>query len=315
MKKRPIIIDTDPGVDDAIAILLALASPELEVLGICAVAGNVPLAATRVNARKVCELAGRPDIPVFAGCSGPLLRDQIFGKYSGESGLGGTLLPVPKMAEEGEHAVDFLSRRLAEAARGEGSKITICTLGPLTNLAVALALRPGLVEGIESIVVMGGAFSVLGNRSPCAEFNILADPHAARIVFNCGASFTLAPLDMTFQALATPERVEKIRRQENRVSGVAADLITYYDRNDPERYGAVGGPLHDPTVIAWLLQPGMFEGRDAWIGVECESGLTLGHTVVDWWGTTGRPPNAHVLTGLDAGQFFDLLVERLAALP
>ncbi len=315
MTARPVIIDTDPGVDDAIAILLALASPELEVLGICAVAGNVPLAATRVNARRVCELAGRPDIAVFAGCPGPLLRDQIFGKYSGESGLGGTLLPEPEMPERPEHAVEFLSTSLAEAVAGKRERITVCTLGPLTNVAIALAQRPELAAGIERIVAMGGAFSVLGNRTPSAEFNILADPHAARIVFNAGAPITLAPLDMTFQALATPERIEVIRSLDTPVTAAAAELITYYDRNDPERYGAVGGPLHDPTVIAWLLEPGIFEGRDAWIGVDCESPLTLGHTVVDWWRKTGRPANAHVLTGLDAGRFFGLLTERLAALP
>ena len=314
MTPRPIIIDTDPGVDDAIAILLAAASPELDILGICAVAGNVPLAATRINARKVCELAGRPDIPVYAGCDRPLLRDQIFGKYSGESGLGGTLLPEPTMPEQPTHAVDFLSETLLAAANGERPKVTVCTLGPLTNLAVALAMRPEIALGIETIVTMGAAFRVLGNRSPSAEFNILADPHAARVVFACGAPIVLAPLDMTFQALATPERVARIRALDTPVATAAADLITYYDRNDPERYGAVGGPLHDPTVIGHLLAPDIFEGSKAWVGVDCEGTLTLGHTVADWWRKTDNPPNARVLTGLNAERFFALLTERLGRL-
>ena len=314
MTGRPIIIDTDPGVDDAIAILLALASPELNILGICAVAGNVPLAATRVNARRVCELARRTDIPVFAGCSRPMLRDQIYGKYSGESGLGGTLLPDPSMPEQDEHAVDFLSRTLLSAARGERDKVTVCTLGPLTNLGVALAMRPEIKGGIEAIVAMGGAFRVLGNRSPSAEYNILADAHSARIVLQSGAPITLAPLDMTFQALATQARVDHIRDLGTPVARAAAELITYYDRNDPERYGAIGGPLHDPTVIAWLLETGMFSGRDAWVGVDCEGPLTFGHTVVDWWGKTNTAANAYVLTDLDAVRFFGLLTDRLGRL-
>ena len=313
MKRRPLIIDTDPGVDDAIAILLALASPELDLLGICAVAGNVPLAATQDNARRICELAGRPDIPVYAGCPRPMLREQIFGKYSGVSGLGGTLLPPPSMPLMHGHAVDFLLDTLDEAAQGRREKVTICAIGPRTDLGVVFSMRPSVVRGIERLVIMGGAFSALGNRTPSAEYNILADPHAARIVFSSGAPITLAPLDMTFRALAKPEWVASLKALKRRVASVAAELITFYDRNDPERYGEVGGPLHDPTTVAWLLRPEFFTGRDVFVDVDCEGHLTLGHTQADWRGKTGCPANAHVLTGIDAPAFFAFLKERLAA--
>ena len=315
MTARPVIIDTDPGVDDAIAILLALASPELEVLGICAVAGNVPLAATRVNARRVCELAGRPDIAVYAGLPGAVAARS-------------NLRQVQRRERTRRHPAARARNARTAGARGRIPVVRPRRGGsrqareghrlhprPADQRRRRLGQRPELAAGIERIVAMGGAFSVLGNRTPSAEFNILADPHAARIVFNAGAPITLAPLDMTFQALATPERIEVIRKLDTPVAAAAAELITYYDRNDPERYGAIGGPLHDPTVIAWLLEPDIFEGRDAWIGIDCESPLTLGHTVVDWWRKTGHAANAHVLTGLDAARFFGLLAERLAALP
>ena len=312
MKPRPLIIDTDPGVDDAIAILLALASPELDLLGICAVAGNVPLAATQDNARRICELAGRPDIPVYAGCPRPMLREQIFGKYSGVSGLGGTLLAPPSMPLMREHAVDFLLNTLADAAEGRREKVTICAIGPLTDLGVVFSMKPAVARGIERLVIMGGAFSALGNRTPSAEYNMLADPHAARIVLSSGVPITLAPLDMTFKALAKPEWVASLKTLNRRVASVAAELIAFYDRNDPERYGEVGGPLHDPTTVAWLLHPEYFTGCDAVVDVDCEGTLTFGHTLADWRDKTGRLANAHVLTGIDAPAFFAFLKERLA---
>lgn len=311
MAAIPILIDTDPGVDDAVAILLALASPEVEVLAITAVAGNVPLDDTARNARKACELAGRPDVAVHAGCSRPLMRDQIFGKYATGGGLAGDTLPPPAMALQPLHAVDRLIAELGAAARGERPRVTVCTLGPLTNLAVALAHSPAIVGGIERIVTMGGAFAALGNRSIAAEFNMLADPHAAKIVLACGAPISLIPLDLTFQALATPERLAAIGALGNRVGPKAVALLTHTDRSDVARFGGPGGPLHDPTVIALLLRPDLFRGRPAFVDVECASGLTLGHTVVDWRGQTGRAPNATVLTDIDSDGFFALLTERL----
>jgi purine nucleosidase len=308
-----IIVDCDPGVDDAIALLLALASPELEVLAVTTVAGNVPGERTFDNGRRVVALAGRPAVPVHRGCPGPLLGPVLRGKYSGAGGLGGSLLPDSGADEQREHSVDVLARLLGAAA-ASGEKITVCTLGPLTNLAVALARDPSLAGGIARIVCMAGAFAAGGNRTPSAEFNVLADPHAAEIVLRCGAPVVLAPLDVTFQALATPARVADLRARGGRVTSLAAELITFYDRNDPARYGEPGGPLHDPCVIAWLLRPSLFQGRPAHVTVELQGSHSYGQTVGDFFGITGKPPNATVLHRLDAPGFFDLLWERLAAL-
>lgn len=312
MTPRPIIIDTDPGVDDAVAILLALASPELEVRAITTVAGNVAAEQTALNARKICELAGRPDLAVHAGCPRPLFRDQIFGKYSGSGGLGAETLPPPTMPLASAHAVDRLRAELVPAAAGSAAPVTLCCLGPLTNIAVVLAHDPGLAKGIERLVIMGGAFAAGGNRTPSAEFNFLADPHAAQRVMGCGAPITLAPLDLTHQALATPERIARIGAL-NPVAETVKRLLTFYDRNDPERFGGPGGPVHDACTVAWLLRPELFQSRAAWVQVETAGVLTFGHSAADWWGTTGHAPNVDVLTRLDADGFFALLTERLAA--
>lgn len=312
-KPRPVIIDSDPGVDDAIAILLALASPELDLLAITTVAGNVPLERTAANARKVCELAGRSDLAVHAGCERPLIGPQIKGKYSGSGGLGASLLPEPVMPLQAEHAVDFLIRVLGEAAAGRRPKPILCPLGPLTNLGVAFAHSPGIVAGVERIVLMGGAFSG-GNRTPTSEFNIVADPHAAAIVMASGAPITMSPLDLTHTALATPARVAAMRAGGGRVAKIAAELLAFYDRNDPERYGEVGGPLHDPTVIGWLLQPGLYRSRPAFVRIETRGDYSYGQTVGDFYRTTGNPPNVDVLHGIDADGFFAMLAERIARL-
>ncbi|MFC0407217.1 nucleoside hydrolase [Roseomonas elaeocarpi] len=308
---RPVLIDCDPGVDDAIALLLALASPELDVRLITTVAGNVPGDTTADNARRVLTLAGREDVPVHAGCTQPLLGPVWRGKYSGASGLGGTLLPEGRAPLAGGHAVDALTAAL-ERAIAEDAPVELCVTGPMTNVALVLARDPSLVRGIRRIVAMGGAFAQGGNRTPTAEFNILADPHAAQIVLHSGAPIVLAPIDVTFQALATPERVHDLRGRAGRVTAVAAELIAFYDRNDPARYGAVGGPLHDPCVIAFLLRPELFEAREANVEIELNPGLSYGQTVGDFWRTTDRPVNATVLWKLDAAGFFDLLWERLA---
>ncbi len=307
MSPLPVIIDCDPGVDDAVAILLALASPELEVLGITTVAGNVAGALTAKNARKVCELAGRRDIGVFAGCERPLLRPQIFGKYKEGGGLAGDTLPEPTMPLGSSHAVDFLRAALAAP---RPVKVTLCTMGPLTNVAVALARDPGLAARIERIVSMGGAFTALGNRSPAAEFNVLADPHAAHVVLRSGVPIDLLPLDLTFQALATPEWLSGIE-EIGRIGIVVHRLLTYFDRSDLARFGRPGGPLHDPLVIASLLWPEIFSGQSAWVGVDLAGRRTLGHTCIAWGGAGGRAANARVLTQVDSAAFFLRLKERL----
>ena len=309
---RKIIIDTDPGQDDAIAILLALASPELEVVGITAVAGNVPLRLTEKNARKICELAGRPDVQVFAGAERPLLRRSVTAEHvHGKTGLDGPVLPEPTMPLQEQHAVDFIIETLMKE---ESGTITLCPLGPLTNIALALIREPRIAPRIKEIVLMGGGFFEGGNMTPAAEFNIYVDPHAADVVFRSGAPIVVMPLDVTHKALTTAARIEAIRSLGTRVGDAAAALLEFFERFDEEKYGTDGGPLHDPCVIAYLLRPELFTGRHCNVEVEISSELTMGMTVVDWWGVTDRPKNAMVMRDIDADGFFTLLTDRLARL-
>jgi purine nucleosidase len=308
-----IIIDTDPGQDDAVAILLALASPEIEVLGVTAVAGNVSLALTAKNARKICELAGRADIKVFAGAIRPLVRQLVTAEQvHGKTGLDGPDLPEPKMTIEKHHAVDFLIETLMMHPPGE---ITLCVLGPMTNVALALIRAPSIAPRIKRIVAMGGGFFEGGNTTPAAEFNIYVDPHAARVVFEAGIPITLIPLDCTHKALTTRARVERFRRMANRAGPITAGWLDFFERFDEAKYGTDGGPLHDPCVIAWLLKPELFSGREVNVAIECESELTMGMTVIDWWRVTARPPTALVIRDVDADGFFAFLSERIATLP
>ncbi len=309
---HPIIIDTDPGQDDAVAILLALASPELEILGITAVAGNVPLARTERNARKICELAGRPDVKVYAGAIRPMLRNLVTAEHvHGRTGLDGPDLPDPKMPLQEKYAVDFIIETLMQHPPGT---ITVCTLGPLTNIGLALVREPRIAPRIKRIVAMGGGFFEGGNVTPTAEFNIYVDPQAARLVFEAGIPITLIPLDCTHQALTTKARVQKFREMKNNTGPATAQLLDFFERFDEQKYGTDGGPLHDPCVIAWLLHPELFTSRDVNVSVECESELTMGMTVIDWWRVTERKPNATVCGGINADGFFDLLTKRLATL-
>ncbi len=308
--RKKIIIDTDPGQDDAVAILLALASPELEVLGLTTVAGNVPLALTSRNALMVCELAGRRDIPVYAGADRPLLKPLVTAEFvHGKTGLDGPTLPEPTLALADGHAVDFLIDTLMHEDR-----VTLCPLGPLTNIALALAREPRIAARIERIVLMGGGGFEGGNITPAAEFNIYVDPQAADLVFRSGVPITMAPLDVTHQALTTRARVAAIRALGTPLGEAVALWLEFFERFDEQKYGQEGGPLHDPCVIAWLLRPELFTGRDCHVAIETASPLTQGMTVIDWWGVTGKPANAHVLGGLDADGFYALITERLARL-
>jgi purine nucleosidase len=308
----PIIIDTDPGQDDAVAILLALASPEIEILGITVVAGNVPLALTEVNARKICELAGRPDIKVYSGAIRPMLRTLVTAEHvHGRTGLDGPDLPDPKMPLQKQYAVDFIIDTLMQHPPGS---ITLCCLGPLTNIGLALVREPRIASRIKRIIAMGGGFFEGGNVTPTAEFNIYVDPQAARLVFESGIPITLIPLDCTHQALTTKARVQKFRAMKNKTGPATAQLLDFFERFDEQKYGTDGGPLHDPCVIAWLLQPELFTSRDVNVEVECESELTMGMTVIDWWRVTDRKANATVCRGVNADGFFELLTNRLATL-
>jgi purine nucleosidase len=312
--RRQIIIDTDPGLDDAVAILLALAAAdELEVLGITAVAGNLLLAQTERNARRVCELAGRRDVPVYAGCARPLMLPLTTAeRIHAETDRDRLLLPEPTMPLQARHGVDFLIETLCSAEPGS---ITICALGPLTNIAVALAKSPEIADSIGEVVVMGGACFELGNVTPAAEFNVHVDPHAAALVINSGIAITMIPLDVTHQLLSTPERVEALRVLGNRCGPAVAGLLDAFERNRRNRFGIRGQALHDPAVIACLVRPALFQGREVNVAVETQSPLTMGMTVVDWWGATGRKTNVRFMNTVDAEGFYELLIEKLACLP
>ncbi|MBR9765976.1 MAG: nucleoside hydrolase [Rhodobacteraceae bacterium] len=307
---RKIIIDTDPGQDDAVAILLALASPEeIEVLGITAVAGNVPLPLTQKNARIVCELADRPDVKVFAGCDAPLKRKLHTAEHvHGKTGLNGPVLPDPVMPLQEQHAVDFIIETLR--AEPEGT-VTLCPLGPLTNIATAFRKAPDIVSRVQEIVLMGGAYFEVGNITPAAEFNIYVDPEAADIVFRSGVPLVVMPLDVTHKVLATRPRIEAIRALDSKVGHAVAEMTDFFERFDVEKYGSLGGPLHDPCVTAYLIRPEIFQGRHINVEIETSSELTLGMTVADWWRVTEREANALFIGAADADAFFDLLTERL----
>ncbi|MBM1557143.1 nucleoside hydrolase [Sulfitobacter mediterraneus] len=313
MPARKIIIDTDPGQDDAVAILLALASPEdMEVLGITCVAGNVPLDLTSKNARIICELAGRSDVKVFAGCDRPLGRDLVTAEHvHGKTGLDGPDLPDPVMPLQDGHAVDFIIDQLREYAPGT---ITLCPLGPLTNIATALQKAPDIANRIAKIVLMGGGYFEGGNITPAAEFNIYVDPQAADIVFKCGAPIVVMPLDVTHKALVTKPRNDAFRNIGTPVGTAVAEMTDFFERFDKEKYGSAGAPLHDPCVTAYLINPDLFTGRHINVEIETQSELTMGMTVADWWHVTDRPANATFMGDIDADGFFALLTDRLARL-
>jgi purine nucleosidase len=308
---RKIIIDTDPGQDDAAAIMLALASPELEVLAITAVAGNVPLALTERNARILCELAGRPNMPVYSGADRPLERALVTAEHvHGKTGLDGPDLAEPTMPLAEGHAVDFI---VETVMAHEEKTVTLCALGPLTNLALALRKEPAIAGRLREIVFMGGGFFEGGNITPAAEFNIYVDPHAASEVLASGVPIVMMPLDVTHKVLTTRKRTDAIAALGSRAATVLVEMFAYFERFDEAKYGSDGAPLHDPTVIAYLLRPELFGGRRCNVEVETGSDLTMGMTVVDWWHVTDRPRNVSVMRDVDADGFFALLTERLAA--
>lgn len=313
MAPRKIIIDTDPGQDDAVAILLALASPEdVEVLGITAVAGNVPLPLTEKNARIVCELAGKPETKVFAGCDAPMQRKLVTAEHvHGKTGLDGPQMAVPTMSLQDQHGVDFIIETLRAEPSGT---VTLCPIGPLTNIAVAFERAPDIIDRVQEIVLMGGAYFQVGNITPSAEFNIYVDPEAAKIVFGAGAPLVVMPLDVTHKALTTRPRIDAFRALGSKVGDMVAAWTDFFERFDMEKYGSKGAPLHDPCTIAYLIQPALFAGRHINVEIETEGAFTLGMTVADWWRVTDRPANALFMKDIDAEGFYTLLAERLGRL-
>jgi purine nucleosidase len=308
-----IIIDCDPGHDDAIAIMLALASPELEVLGITVTYGNVGLENTTRNAmvmRELClsNLPGGSNVPIFAGANAPLVRDRISAEsVHGTNGLEGPDLPEPRAGLETMRAAEFMIQSVLEFP----GQVTLAPVGPLTNIALAMRLEPSIIAKIKRIVLMGGSTDI-GNWTPAAEFNILCDPHAAKIVFSSGVPLTMFGLNLTHQVLATPERAARIRNLGTRVSHFTAELLEFFKLAYQRRYDFSGPALHDPCVIAYLIQPDLFKLKTMNVEIDCTDGPSFGRTVCDVWSVTGKPKNCDVALEADADGFFELLTSRLA---
>ena len=306
----PLIIDCDPGVDDAIALLLAF-SDRLPLLGITTVAGNVPLSFTATNALKICALADRSETPVFAGCPRPLLRPLATAEeVHGATGLQGAKFPEPTATLQPQHSVDFIIEQLLSAAE----PVTIAALGPLTNIAVVLIKSPQIAKNIKQLVIMGGAVGQ-GNITPSAEFNMYVDPHAAKVVLSADIPTVLISLDTTHQVLTTSERLDAIRAIGNPVSDAAAGMLSFYGQSDLERYGFPGAPLHDPCVIAYLINPTLFTTRRVNIEVEIASELTMGRTVVDWYGPSkdNKDKSVQMVDSVNVNGFYALLTKALSA--
>ncbi|MFB3946001.1 pyrimidine-specific ribonucleoside hydrolase RihA [Aeromonas veronii] len=306
----PVILDCDPGHDDAIALILALASPELDVLAVTTSAGNQTPDKTLNNALRILTLLGRDDIPVAAGAPKPLARELIIAdNVHGESGLDGPKLPDPAFAPQGMTGIELMAKCLRESAE----PVTLVPTGPLTNVALLLAAHPELKPKIARIVLMGGAAGA-GNWTPAAEFNIYVDPEAADMVFKSGIPITMCGLDVTHEAQVMDADIERVRAITNPVAQCVAGLLDFFMiyHRDP-KWGFTGAPLHDPCTIAWLLAPELFHGVECRVDIETSGEHTVGMTVVDRYGLTGKPANALVLLGLDRPGFIDLLVTRLRA--
>jgi pyrimidine-specific ribonucleoside hydrolase len=304
----PVILDCDPGHDDAIALLLALGSPELDLVGVTTVSGNQTIDKTTANALRVLEFAGRGDVPVYRGAGAPLVRAQSAAPHvHGESGLDGPDLPAATGAEQPDHAVDFLAREI----RARDGKLTLIPTGPLTNVALLLALHPDARP--ERIVLMGGSIGE-GNKTPAAEFNIWADPEAAKRVFASGIDTTMIGLDVTHKALITDEHTERLRSA-GRVGRLVAELMDFYSRFHRSNYPDLdGSPMHDPLAVAHVLQPGLVEALPAFIDVDCGWEQGRGRTNVDLRARGGQEPNAHAGVDVDANAFAELLIERISSL-
>jgi len=311
--QRKVIIDCDTGRDDAVAISLALASAaEIELLGITTVAGNVPLALTQRNTRLICEVCGRDDVKVFAGAPRPLVRPLLTAESAhGRTGLDGIAVTEPDLKLQDRHGVDFIIDILRAAA---DDSITLVPIGPLTNIALVLIQAPDLAFKIKQIVLMGGARLEGGNMSPAAEFNIFVDPHAARVVFGCGRPIVAFGLDVTYRVLARPEHAATLAVKGGAAARTLSPLLRQLSTARSQRLGTDVTPMHDSCTIAWLIEPDLFKTKHVNVEIETASELTLGQTVVDFWGHSGRPANTHWAHEVDAAGVLDLIVERIARL-
>lgn len=303
----PVVMDVDPGHDDALAMLLAYARPEIDLRAITVVAGNQTLPKTLRNCLQLCTVAGMTDVPVAAGAAMPMLRTQeISPEVHGESGLEGPRMPEPTIQPEPVHAVDLIARTICESDR----PVTLIPTGPLTNIALFLLKYPDLKERIAHICLMGGAIAE-GNKTPAAEFNIYVDPEAAHIVFNAGLPLTMIGLDVTHKAIITPEHARQLRDAGGPVATVVADLLDFFTLWHDATYQMGGAPLHDPCAVAQVIQPGIVTTRFRNVDIEVHGELTAGRTVVDLWQVTGKEPNVHVGVDLDTPAFVTMLLDAV----
>jgi purine nucleosidase len=310
---RKLIILTDPGQDQAAAILMILGQRQaFDVLGLVATAGNINLEHTVTNCLKLMELAGRPDVPVFAGCPHPIIRPLVMAEHvHGPTGLDGPDLPPPSIKAREKHGVDFI----IDTVRAHPGEITICALSPVTNLAMALRKAPDIAGKIREVVAMLGAYFEVGNITPTAEFNCYVDPEAADIVLRAGIRTTLLPLDVTHRMRSTRARLDAMRALANRCGVATAEMLEFSETFDLKKYGWEGAPLHGPCVPAFMLAPEMFSGRRINVSVELNGTLTAGMTVADWWQITDRPKNVFYVRDGDSAAYYDLLLQSLGNLP
>ncbi|MGI8860486.1 MAG: nucleoside hydrolase [Rubrobacteraceae bacterium] len=306
---KPVILDVDPGHDDAVALMMACGAPDLDILAVTTVAGNVPLEKTTRNALRILSLIGRTDVPVAAGAASPLERPLYTAEsIHGESGLDGPEIPDPIFEPDERGAVDLIAGILRESSE----PVTLIPVGPLTNIAMLLREHPELKNRIARISLMGGSVG-LGNTTPTAEFNVYVDPEAAREVFDSGLPITMCGLNVTHQAGAGPAERDRLRSA-GRFGGVVAELLEFFASTYQRVFGFDAPPLHDPVAVAAVLRPDLLTTRPMRVDVECDSELTCGETVCDFYGVTGRQPNTRVGVELDRDGFFELLYESLARL-
>ena len=302
MEKTKIILDCDPGHDDAVAITLAANSDKIDLLGITVVAGNQTLEKTQINARNVCQWLG-VDVPVYAGCGQPMVREKmIAGDIHGETGLDGPVFPPLTKELEKEHAVDFIVKTLMES----DGDITMVTTGPMTNLAMAMRMEPAIIPKIKQIVLMGGAYTN-GNVTPAAEFNIIADADASYVCFTSGRPITMMGLDVTRKVLCYPEIVDRMEKIGNKASKLFADLMRFFCKTQKEVFGWEGGPLHDPVTIAWLIDPSVVTLKPMHVDIDIRSVQSYGRTNCDFFGYGGQEPTANVAIDIDAAKFWDIV--------
>jgi len=311
---KKIILDCDPGHDDAVAIMLAVASEEINLLGITCVGGNATLENTKINSLKICSLLNRLDIPIYAGSNKPLVFDLVTAEHvHGKSGLdtdGDPIIIDSNHKIQDLNAVDYIIK----TCNSSDEPIYLCSTGPLTNIALSLQKDPSIKDKIKEIVFMGGAALCLGNITPSAEFNIYVDPHAANIVLNSGIPLTMMGLDVTHKVNVNDKIIQSIKTNNNKASIFFADLMEFYSKFHRRLYESDESPLHDPCVIAYLINNELFEGKMVHVQVEEESKLTRGETVVDWLGVKRLTPNCNVITEANSEMFFEILKKELAKL-